>query len=66
MVNILVVEDDKNLNKSICLFLAQKGFEIDRKIIVIKESIKEVGTYSAIVKLHKEVSANITLEVISE
>lgn len=46
--------------------LAQKGFEIDRKIIVIKESIKEVGTYSAIVKLHKEVSANITLEVISE
>lgn len=27
MVNILVVEDDKNLNKSICLFLAQKGFE---------------------------------------
>lgn len=46
--------------------LAQKGFEIDRKIIVIKENIKEVGTYSAIVKLHKEVSANITLEVISE
>ena len=46
--------------------LAQKGFEIDRKIIVIKESIKVVGTYSAIVKLHKEVSANITLEVISE
>ena len=46
--------------------LAQKGFEIDRKIIVIKESIKEVGTYSAVVKLHKEVSANITLEVISE
>ena len=27
MVNILVVEDDKKLNKSICLFLAQKGFE---------------------------------------
>lgn len=27
MVKILVVEDDKNLNKSICLFLAQKGFE---------------------------------------
>lgn len=46
--------------------LAQKGFEIDRKIIVIKENIKEVGTYSALVKLHKEVSANITLEVISE
>lgn len=46
--------------------LAQKGFEIDRKIIQIKESIKEVGTYSAVVKLHKEVSANITLEVVEE
>ncbi len=46
--------------------LAQKGFEIDRKIIQIKESIKEVGTYSAVVKLHKEVSANITLEVVAE
>ena len=45
--------------------LAQKGFEIDRKIIQIKESIKEVGTYSAVVKLHKEVSANITLEVVA-
>jgi DNA-binding response OmpR family regulator len=28
MVNILVVEDDENLNKSICLFLEQKGFNI--------------------------------------
>ena len=46
--------------------LAQKGFEIDRKIIQIKESIKEVGNYSAVVKLHKEVSANITLEVVAE
>lgn len=46
--------------------LAQKGFEIDRKIIQIKESIKEVGTYSAVVKLHKEVSVNITLEVVAE
>ena len=28
MIKILVVEDDRNLNKSICLFLKQKGFEI--------------------------------------
>lgn len=27
MIKILVVEDDRNLNKSICLFLAQKGFD---------------------------------------
>ena len=46
--------------------LAKKGFEIDRKTIVIKDSIKEVGTYKAIVKLHREVSAEITLEVVAE
>ena len=46
--------------------LAKKGFEIDRKTIVIKDSIKEVCTYKAIVKLHREVSAEITLEVVSE
>lgn len=27
MVKILVVEDDRNLNKSICLFLEQRGYE---------------------------------------
>jgi len=46
--------------------LNKKGFNIDRKIIVIKESVKEVGNYKAQVKLHKEVSVEIPFEVISE
>lgn len=46
--------------------LAEKGFNIDRKIIVVKDSVKEVGTYKAIVKLHKEVSAEISFEVVAE
>jgi large subunit ribosomal protein L9 len=46
--------------------LAKKGFEIDRKTIVIKESVKEVGSYKATVRLHKEVSVAIPFEVISE
>lgn len=46
--------------------LSKKGFTIDRKTIVIKDSIKEVGTYKAVVKLHREVSAEITLEVVAE
>ena len=53
-------------NIQVAAELAKKGFEIDRKTIVIKDSIKEVGTYKAIVKLHREVSAEITLEVVSE
>jgi large subunit ribosomal protein L9 len=46
--------------------LAKKGFEIDRKTIVIKESVKEIGSYKATVRLHKEVSVAIPFEVISE
>ena len=46
--------------------LAKAGFEVDRKIIYIKESVKEVGTYKATVKLHKEVSVVISFEVVAE
>ena len=46
--------------------LAKKGFEVDRKIIVIKDSVKEVGNYKATVRLHKEVSVEIPFEVVSE
>jgi large subunit ribosomal protein L9 len=46
--------------------LAGKGLEIDRKIIAIKESVREVGNYTATVRLHKEVSVTIPFEVISE
>lgn len=46
--------------------LAKQGFEIDRKTIVIKDTIKEVGTYKAAIKLHREVTAEVTLEVVAE
>jgi len=47
--------------------LAAKGFDIDRKNILIKQDlIKEVGLYSAKVKLHREVSVEISFEIISE
>ena len=39
--------------------LAKLGHNIDRKIIVVKDSVKEVGHYKAVVKLHKEVSVEI-------
>jgi len=42
------------------------GLIVDRKIIVLKEPIKEIGSYTATVKLHKEVSAEISFEVVSE
>ncbi len=45
----------------------KKGFEIDRKQIILPEDhIKEVGTYTAKVKLHKEVVIEIEFEVVAE
>ena len=46
--------------------LEKLGFSVDRKIIDIKESVKEVGNYSATVKLHKEVSVEVPFEVVAE
>ncbi len=45
----------------------KKGFEIDRKQIILPEdSIKEVGSYTAKIKLHKEVIVEVEFEVIAE
>ena len=53
-------------NIQIAESLANAGFEIDRKIIYIKEAIKEVGSYKAVLKLHKEVNVEIPFEVVAE
>ena len=46
--------------------LEKLGHKVDRKIIVVKDAVKEVGSYKAIVKLHKEVSVEIPFEVVAE
>jgi large subunit ribosomal protein L9 len=47
--------------------LSEKGFEVERKNISIKDDlIKEIGSYSATVKLHKEVLVDIPFEIVSE
>jgi large subunit ribosomal protein L9 len=47
--------------------LQTKGFEVDRKSIRIQEEqIKEVGSYKAKVKLHKDVFVEIDFDVVSE
>jgi len=46
--------------------LSKLGMDVDRKIISIKDPVKEVGKYTATVKLHKDVSVDIPFEVVSE
>ena len=45
--------------------LEKLGHKIDRKIITVK-GVKEVGSYSATIKLHKEVSVEIPFVVVAE
>jgi len=47
--------------------LKNQGFEIDRKDITIKEElIKEIGNYTATIRLHRDVNVEIPFEIIAE
>jgi large subunit ribosomal protein L9 len=52
--------------KDVAEVLKEKGFEIDRRKIVIEEPIKRLGTFKATVKLPQEVTAHITIKVVKE
>ena len=44
----------------------QLGVEVDRRIISLTDEVKDLGSYTATAKLHKEVIATINYEVIAE
>ncbi|HEU0185579.1 MAG TPA: 50S ribosomal protein L9 [Blastocatellia bacterium] len=46
--------------------LASKGYEIDRRRILLRDPIKEPGEFEAPVKLHREVTTNIKVVVRKE
>lgn len=46
--------------------LEKLGHNIDRKIIILKDNVKEVGKYTAVIQLHKDVAVEIPFEVVAE
>lgn len=42
----------------------QLGYDIDKKKLVLKESIKNLGTYEVPVKLHKDVTGTLKVKVV--
>ncbi|HIJ59547.1 MAG TPA: 50S ribosomal protein L9 [Nitrospirae bacterium] len=46
--------------------LKEKGFEIDKRKIVLLEPIKRLGLHNVIIKLHSEVTAELKVDVIRE
>ena len=53
-------------SKDIELALQEKGFAIDRKMIVHDEQIKSLGEFKVKIKLHGGIEAEIKLNVIGE
>ena len=46
--------------------LKAKGFDIDRKKVILKETPKQLGSYHVTLDLHKEVKHEITVNVVGE
>ncbi|RJQ48248.1 MAG: 50S ribosomal protein L9 [Nitrospiraceae bacterium] len=60
-------EEDKLFGSVTSMDIAEaliaQGVEVDKRKIVLEEPIKRLGTYTVTVKLHHDVSANVTVEV---
>lgn len=52
-------------NMEIASALKEKGFDFDRKNIVLHDPIKQLGEYSVPVKIHPEISASIKIVIIA-
>jgi large subunit ribosomal protein L9 len=46
--------------------LAAQGVEVDKRRVILTEPIRAVGTHTVPVRLHREVTAQATLEVAAE
>lgn len=53
-------------NAQVAEELCKKGVEIDRKIVSLKSAVKALGEYTAVVRLHKEVSVEVPFTVVAE
>jgi large subunit ribosomal protein L9 len=67
---VKVGEDDRMYgsitNKDIAEKLKEKGYDIDRKSILLEEPIRVIGSYTIPIKLHPEVIAEIKVKVEKE
>jgi len=52
--------------QQIAVELANRGYDIDRRDIELDEEIRQVGAYTAHIKIHGDVVADLDLQVIPE
>jgi large subunit ribosomal protein L9 len=52
--------------KDIADKLAQQGIELPKRMILLAEPIKQLGTYQIPIRIYKDVEPEITVEVVSD
>ena len=53
-------------SQEIADMLAAKGFDVDKRRIALDEPIKSLGAHAVAIRLHKDVTAHLNLEVVQE
>lgn len=46
--------------------LQDKGFEVEKKMVLLEEPIKTLGTYTVAIQFHPDIKPEITVEVVAE
>ena len=69
-ITVQVGEEDKLYGSvtslDIVRHLEEKGYEVDRRQIMLEEPIKQLGEYTVNVRLHREVMAPVKVSVVKE
>jgi large subunit ribosomal protein L9 len=52
--------------QQIAVELDNRGYDVDRRDITLDEEIREVGAYTATIRVHPEVDATLDIQVIPE
>src|ERR1700730_3533854 len=53
-------------SKDVAEALEQKGYTIDRRKIQLDEPIKQLGEHKVVVRLHRDVTAEVTVNVVRD
>ena len=53
-------------SKDVADALAQKNFTIDRRKVLMEEPIKQLGEFKVPVRLHRDVTTEVTVQVVKE
>ncbi|HBY19394.1 MAG: 50S ribosomal protein L9 [Marinimicrobia bacterium 46_47] len=63
-------DDDKIFgsvtSQTVADLLAEKGYDVDKRHIILNEPIKALGVYDIPIKLHSDVTAEVKLWVVKE